>query len=49
MTDNKFDPFGADLPKEAAFRVLRDATNGAEDGEIYAERKRAETYLRQTK
>ena len=42
MTHNFFQPFEADLPFDAALQVLREATNGADDGEIFAERKRAE-------
>jgi TldD protein len=42
MTDTKFRPFDNNLPLDDALRILQGATNGAEDGEIFVERKRAE-------
>ena len=42
MTDSIFRPFEAELPFEEALRVLQETTSGADDGEIFAERKRAE-------
>ena len=42
MTDAKFRPFDNNLPFDDALKVLQSATNGAEDGEIFVERKRAE-------
>ena len=42
MTDTKFRPFDNNLPFDDALKVLQSATNGAEDGEIFVERKRAE-------
>jgi len=42
MTDAKFRPFDNNLPFDDALKVLQLATNGADDGEIFVERKRAE-------
>ena len=42
MSNDNFRPFDNNLPREHALKVLRGATNGADDGEIFAERKRAE-------
>jgi len=42
MTDVKVRPFDNNLPFDDALKVLQSATNGAEDGEIFVERKRAE-------
>lgn len=42
MTDTNFRPFDSDLHYEDALKTLQIATNGAEDGEIFVERKRAE-------
>jgi len=42
MTDAKFRPFDNNLPFDDALKVLQSATNGADDGEIFVERKRAE-------
>ena len=42
MSDQQFSPFDRNLPFDDALSVLRRATDGANDGEIYAERKRAE-------
>ncbi|MFD1794449.1 metalloprotease TldD [Paracoccus aurantiacus] len=45
MTNDPFRPFETSLDKDAALAVLRDATNGADDGEIFAERSHAETLV----
>ena len=42
MTDVKVRPFDNNLPFDDALKVLQSATNGADDGEIFVERKRAE-------
>ncbi|MDP7149537.1 MAG: metalloprotease TldD [Paracoccaceae bacterium] len=42
MSDQQFSPFDRNLPFDDALSVLRRATDGANDGEIFAERKRAE-------
>ena len=45
MSDNEapFQPFEADLDREAALKVLLDTTAQAEDGELFLERRRAES------
>lgn len=45
MTNDPFRPFEGDFDREAALTVLRDATNGADDGEIFVERAHAETLI----
>ncbi len=42
MAESPFRPFEHDLPLDEALAVLRDATDGADDGEIFAERQRSE-------
>src|SRR6056297_2125404 len=42
MTDAGFRPFDTHLDAGAALRILRSATDGAEDGELFLERRRAE-------
>ena len=42
MTDAPFRPFESDLDEGAALRILRDATEGADDGELFLERRRSE-------
>ena len=42
MTDAPFRPFDTDLDEGTALRVLRDATEGADDGELFLERRRSE-------
>ena len=42
MADAPFRPFDTDLDEGAALRVLRDATDGADDGELFLERRRSE-------
>jgi TldD protein len=43
MTDAAFAPFTDALDRDAALRVLRAATMGADDGELFLERRRSET------
>ncbi|SDD23790.1 TldD protein [Paracoccus isoporae] len=43
MTDATFAPFEDHFDRDAALRVLRDATNGADDGELFVERAHSET------
>ena len=45
MTDPAFRPFETHLDEAAALRVLREATQGADDGEIFLERRRSETIV----
>ena len=42
MTEAPFRPFDTHLDEAAALRVLRDATAGADDGELFLERRRSE-------
>ena len=42
MTDAPFRPFDTHLDRDAALAVLRDATAGADDGELFLERRRSE-------
>jgi TldD protein len=42
MTDSPFRPFETLLDRDAALRHLRAATDGADDGELFLERRRAE-------
>lgn len=42
MTDNSFQPFDTMLDRGAALALLRGATDGADDGELFFERRRAE-------
>ena len=39
---SKFDPFETTLDEGNALKMLREATAGAEDGELFLERRRAE-------
>ncbi|MDX5351507.1 MAG: metalloprotease TldD [Paracoccaceae bacterium] len=45
MTDAPFRPFDTHLDEAAARATLRDATAGADDGELFLERRRAETIV----
>jgi len=45
MTDSPFRPFDTHLDEAAALQILRDATAGAEDGELFLERRRAESLV----
>ena len=42
MTDAPFAPFESDLDRDTALEVLRDAVAGADDGELFLERRRSE-------
>ncbi|MDW4499474.1 metalloprotease TldD [Sulfitobacter sp. D35] len=42
MSDAQFNPFGDTLDRDAALRMLRAATEGADDGELFFERRRSE-------
>ncbi|NVK16776.1 MAG: metalloprotease TldD [Rhodobacteraceae bacterium] len=42
MENPSFRPFETALPEDEALATLRDALNGAEDGEIFAERRKSE-------
>ncbi len=44
MTE-RFLPFETDLDETAALRILRGATDGADDGELFLERRRSESML----
>ena len=45
MTDMPFRPFEDHLDEAEALRVLRDATAGADDGELFLERRRSEVLM----
>ena len=45
MTDAPFRPFETHLDEGSALRVLRDATQGADDGELFLERRRSEAIV----
>ncbi|SFQ95090.1 metalloprotease TldD [Poseidonocella sedimentorum] len=45
MTDSPFRPFETLLDREAALGLVREATAGADDGELYLERSRSESLL----
>ncbi|MCU0900922.1 MAG: metalloprotease TldD [Cypionkella sp.] len=45
MTDQPFRPFDTHLDEAVALSVLRAATQGAEDGELYLERRRSEAIV----
>lgn len=45
MTDPAFRPFETHLDEAAALRILRAATEGADDGEIFLERRRSEAIV----
>ncbi|QIE40644.1 metalloprotease TldD [Rhodobacteraceae bacterium SC52] len=42
MTTDRFDPFVTRLDPDAALRLLRATTDGADDGELFLERRRSE-------
>jgi len=45
MSSAPFTPFEADLDRETALSVLRDAVAGADDGELFLERRRSEALV----
>ena len=45
MNSDAFRPFETALPEDEALTVLRQALNGAEDGEIFAERRKSEALV----
>lgn len=45
MTQTPFRPFESALPKDEALAVLRSATDGAEDGELFVERRKSESLV----
>lgn len=45
MTDDTFSPFRDSLDRESALRTLRAATDGADDGELFFERRRSESLV----
>jgi len=45
MPDNGFAPFETSLDRDAALRHLREATDGADDGELFLERRRSEALV----
>ena len=45
MTDAPFRPFETHLDEAAALAILRSATHGAEDGELFLERRRSEAIV----
>ena len=45
MTDDTFRPFETHLDQDAALALLREATTGADDGELFIERRRSESLV----
>ncbi len=45
MTDAPFDPFATSLDQQAALATLQTATDGADDGELFLERRRSEALV----
>ncbi|WP_347311051.1 metalloprotease TldD [Defluviimonas sp. SAOS-178_SWC] len=45
MTDGRFSPFETHLDPEGALAILREATSGADDGELFLERRRSESLV----
>ncbi|MFZ3582712.1 metalloprotease TldD [Loktanella sp. DJP18] len=45
MTDDTFRPFDTHLDRDTALSLLRDATAGADDGELFIERRRSESLV----
>ena len=45
MSRAQFTPFEADLDRETALSVLREAVAGADDGELFLERRRSEALV----
>ncbi|MGB0497102.1 MAG: metalloprotease TldD [Rubricella sp.] len=45
MTETRFRPFDTDLDREAALSILRDTVAGADDGELFLERRRLESLV----
>lgn len=45
MTDDRFRPFDTHLDQDTALAMLREATFGADDGELFIERRRSESLL----
>ena len=45
MADAPFSPFEQSLDRETALAVLRDAVAGADDGELFFERRRSESLI----
>lgn len=42
MSADTFDPFETNLDRDTALSILQDATNGADDGELFLERRKSE-------
>ncbi|PPB81084.1 TldD protein [Albidovulum inexpectatum] len=45
MTDSCFSPFQTLIDRDTALRILREATAGADDGELFLERRRSESLV----
>jgi TldD protein len=45
MADGRFNPFATHLDRDRALVILRDALSGAEDGELFLERRRSEALV----
>ncbi|WP_298972236.1 metalloprotease TldD [uncultured Roseobacter sp.] len=45
MTDTPFMPFNDALDRDTALTILREATHGADDGELFLERRRSESLV----
>ena len=45
MAQDRFAPFETQIDEASALRILREATAGAEDGELFLERRRSEALV----
>ena len=45
METTAYRPFETSLPEDEALAILRSATHGADDGEIFAERRKSEALV----
>ena len=45
MSHDPFRPFSSDFSQETALKILREATDGADDGELFLERRRSEALV----
>ena len=45
MSDDAFSPFSGQLDRETALATLREAVAGADDGELFFERRRSEALM----
>ena len=45
MDDSRFSPFETTLPEDEALPILQQALNGADDGEVFVERRKSEALV----